>query len=352
MSTITDTTAAATQVVPRQRIRRRQRAATCRPRHWPPSPPRFPDLSVVIPTYNGLRILRACLNALARHLPGYAEVIVVDDGSADGTAEAIRRTHPWVRLIRFRQNRGFCAAVNAGIQEARGPIIETLNNDTFVTAGWADAAMKLFEDHTVASVAPRVWLLSRDDVLDSAGLVYHISGYARNRGGRRRCTAAYAKRCEIFGATASAAFYRRDALLAVGAFPEHFHAYYDDVDLAFRLRWAGYRCIYEPASQVIHWGSFSHNLRRAPVARQHALNEERTFWMNMPAHLLPLAIPIHLGYLFVRGAVATWRGIGRAYLAGKLQALRELPAILAERRRRQQPRRATALKLSVRLSAR
>lgn len=328
----------------------RHQAATGRARrHRTPNAVRQPDLSVVIPTYNGLRVLRSCIAALRRHLPPYAEVIVVDDGSTDGTSRFVERSYPWVRLIRFPRNHGFCTAINAGIHEARGAIVETLNNDAFVTAGWADAAMKLFNDPTVGSVAPRVWLLSKDGVLDSAGLVYHICGYARNRGAKWHCRGVLQQRREIFGATASAAFYRRDALLAVGAFPENYHAYYDDVDVAFRLRWAGYRCIYEPASQVVHWGSFSHNLRRPQVARQHSLNEERTFWINMPGHLLPLAIPFHLAYVALRTVMAGFRGVGTAYLAGKLDALKEVSRLLDERRRRQRPNRATRIPLSLRL---
>ncbi len=296
---------------------------------------RKPALSIVIPTYNGLNVLRCCLASVWRNLPEDAEVIVVDDASTDGTAECITRQYPWVRLIRFERNRGFCAAVNAGIRAARAPIVETLNNDTIVIRGWAEAALRLFADRQVAAVAPRVWALTEDGHLDSAGLVYGLSGYARNRGCRRRGVGSrYEQRREVFGATASAAFYRRDALLEVGGFPEKFVAYYDDVDLAFRLRWAGYRCIYEPASQVVHWGSFSHNLRARAVARRYALNEERTFWVNMPTHLLPLAVPCHLLYVAARTIHMFYRGAGLAYLRGKLDALAERRVIWQERQRR------------------
>ncbi len=295
-----------------------------------------PLLSIVIPTYNGLSVLRCCLASVRRNMPERTEVIVVDDASTDGTVECLHRQYPWVRVIAFDQNRGFCAAVNAGIRAARAPVVETLNNDTIVTRGWAERALKLFSDQTVAAVAPRVWSLTEDGRLDSAGLTYGLTGYARNRGAR--CHGhRFERRQEVFGATASAAFYRRDALLRVGAFPEDFVAYYDDVDLAFRLRWAGYRCIYEPGSQVIHWGSFSHNLRAAPIARRYALNEERTFWLNLPNHLLPLALPAHLAYLTARTLLMFYRGVGLAYLRGKLDALAEARSIWRERQKRIRP---------------
>jgi GT2 family glycosyltransferase len=250
------------------------------------APSASPLLSVVIPNYNGLPVLRLCLRALARYLPDGAEVIV----------EFVERTHPWVRLVRLASNRGFCAAVNAGIQQARGAIVQTLNNDAVVTPGWADAPLRAFADPSVGSVAPLVWRLGVPGLLDSAGLTYHIGGYGTNRGSCCWPHPRYLRRREIFGATASAAFFRREALLRVGGFPEEFVAYYDDVDLAFRLRWAGYRCLFEPASQVLHCGSYSHNLRAPNLVRQYALNEERTFWANLPSHLLPMALPLHLLY--------------------------------------------------------
>jgi len=322
---------------------------TCRPplrlisRSAAPASTATPSLSIVIPTYNGLSVLRCCLASVRRYLPPNSEVIVVDDASSDGTAECLRRQYPWVRLIRFEENRGFCAAVNAGIRAARAPIVETLNNDTIVTPGWAEPALRLFRDPTVASVAPRVWCLAEEGVLDSTGLSYHLSGYGRNRGCRRRCTRRYTRRREVFGATASAAFYRRDAVLDVGGFPEEFVAYYDDVDLAFRLRWAGYRCVYEPQSEVVHWGSFSHNLRTEAIARRYALNEERTFWMNLPTHLLPLATPLHVLYLIARTALMFYRGVGMAYLRGKVDAVRQWRRIAEGRAQRVRPGRGVRL---------
>src|SRR5262249_6418698 len=160
----------------------------------------------------------------------------VDDASTDGTVEWLRATHPDVQLIQLPRNHGFCRTINAGLRAAKAPIIETLNNDTVVTSGWADAAMSLFADPTVGSVAPLVFLLREYGLVDSAGDEYQISGWAMNRGHRRRLDPSLLHVTEVFGASACAAFYRREALLRAGLFPEHFRAYYDDVDLAFRLR--------------------------------------------------------------------------------------------------------------------
>jgi len=290
-----------------------------------------PRLSVVIPTYNGLPVLKDCLVSVMHHAPAGTEVIVVDDGSSDGTSDWVARHYSDVRVVRLERNYGFCFAVNRGIEAARAEIVQTLNNDTIVTAGWAEAALKLFKDAEVGSVAPLVWLLDRPGLVDSAGLDYHIAGYSRNRGNREPRANRFLQVEEVFGATASAAFYRRSALLEVGGFPEELGAYYDDVEVAFRLRWAGYRCLFTPASQVFHRESWSYRRQGARVRWLFYRNEEQVFWQHMLRispheallrHLTMLlcSIPIRLcrGDLlpFVMGKWSGWlaarRGCGRA----------------------------------------
>lgn len=295
------------------------------------SPSSRPRLSIVIPTYNGRAVLEPCLETVAEHRPRDSEVIVVDDGSIDGTAGWVRSAHPDVRLIRLRRNHGFCTAVNAGIGAARGEIVETLNNDTLVTPGWTEPALDLFADATVGSVAPLVLKWPEAEVVDSAGDLYHVSGFALNRGHLRPPTEDLLRPCEVFGTSAAAGFYRRDALLRVGAFPDNFRAYYDDVDVAFRLRWAGYRCMYTPDSRVYHRVNFSHDLRQAELVRQNSLNEERVFWTGLPAAWLRRAVVPHALLVVAKALLRALQGLGRPYMAGKIAALREVSSL---RRRR------------------
>jgi GT2 family glycosyltransferase len=280
------------------------------------------------------------LGAVQRHRPANAEVIVVDDASTDGTADWLRATYPEVRLVRLPGNRGFCGAINAGLRAAQAPIVETLNNDTMVTAGWADAALRLFADPKVGSVAPLVWLLREEGLIDSAGDSYQISGWAMNRGHRQPLNRSLLQVAEVFGASASAAFYRREALLRVGLFPEHFRAYYDDVDLAFRLRAAGYSCLYTPYARVLHHHNYSHRHDTLEMVARLARNEERIFWSNLPGPLLLRGLLPHA--LYIGGVFASrWlRGDNAwAYLGGKLAVLREWEQIIHQRR---QMRRLTA----------
>jgi GT2 family glycosyltransferase len=292
-----------------------------------------PRLSIVIPTFNGRRVLDPCLRSVQRYRPADTEIIVVDDASTDGTADWLSTTHPDAKLIRLHRNHGFCGAINAGLRAASAPVIETLNNDTVVTPGWADAALGLFADPTIGSVAPLVFLLRADGLVDSAGDEYQISGWAMNRGHRRRLDSTLLQVAEVFGASASAAFYRREALLRAGLFPEHFQAYYDDVDLAFRLRAAGYRCLYTPRSRVLHYHNYSHDHDTPEMVARLARNEERVYWSNLPAKLLWRGLLPHL--LYVGGVFASrWlrRDNAWPYLHGKISIVREWNMIGKQRR--------------------
>ena len=113
-------------------------------------------LSIVIPSHNRSDLLRACLASVSRHAPAGTEVLVVDDGSPGGAVSTVAWSFPQVRCLRHPRPCGFCRAANVGIEAATAPIVELLNDDTEVEAGWADAALVHFADPTVAAVAPLV----------------------------------------------------------------------------------------------------------------------------------------------------------------------------------------------------
>lgn len=280
----------------------------------------FPSLSIVIPSYNGRRHLERCLPTVRAHVPAGTQVIVVDDASQDGTVDWLRQTHPWVQTIALPVNQGFCGAVNAGLAAASGEIIELLNNDTTVTAGWADAALAHFADPAVGSVAPLVLNMDQPDVIDSAGIDYHVCGWAKSRGYGQTLGSAYQTPQEVFGPSGSSGFYRRSLLLQLGGLLPEYGAYFEDVDLAFRLRWLGYRCIYEPASRVYHQGSASYGRQLDRLVRLIARNEELVYWLNLPGWDLFKSLLPHLGFLAIRAIRKAVGGQLRAFLEGKREA--------------------------------
>ncbi len=297
------------------------------------------ELSVVIPSHNRPDLLRACLASITRHAPAGTEVLVIDDGSPGASVSAAAAEFPHVRCLRWPRRRGFCAAANAGIEAATAPLVELLNDDTEVESGWAAAALAHFAEPAIAAVAPLVlrWDGAGEATdIDSAGDRYFRGGVAGKRGHGEAVGPAYLRPCRVFGASASSAFYRRDLLRRVGAFPERFGAYFEDVDLSFRLHRAGGEVVFEPSSRVRHRLSASYGRPRRRLLEQQSRNEELVFWRNLPSRDLARALPLHLAVL----AAKAWRRWGEGnlapFLAGRLSVLTEMPEVVRQRRRLRQ----------------
>jgi GT2 family glycosyltransferase len=273
---------------------------------------------------------------LARHAPSKTEILVIDDGSSEGCCRAAASEFPGVKILRSRRRQGFCAAANAGIKAACGAIVELLNDDTEVTSGWAESALSHFDDPKVAAVAPLVLRSDREagepPEIDSAGDRYYLGGVPGKRGHRQPLSTEYLQSRRVFGASASSAFYRREALLRVGAFPLSFGAYFEDVDLAFRLNRAGYHIMFEPRSRVVHHGAGSYGSPGRRLLEQQSRNEERVFWRNLPAQSWRAALPRHAAVL----AGKAWRrwkeGQFLSFFCGRLRVLTEIPELACHRK--------------------
>jgi GT2 family glycosyltransferase len=240
---------------------------------------------------------------------------------------------------RLERRGGFCVAANRGIAAASGDFVELLNDDTEVCSGWAEAALAAFADESVGAVAPLVlrWPGGPPGVaaIDSAGDRYYLGGVA-GKHGHGNLRPNHLQPRFVFGASASSAFYRRAALRRVGAFPESFGAYFEDVDLSFRLHWAGYRVRFEPAACVLHHVSASYGGppgRPSPaLLERQSRNEELVFWRNLPSASLARAVPLHLAVLLAK-AWRRWRhGELLPFLRGRLQVLRHLRELRQHRR--------------------
>lgn len=309
----------------------------------------MPPLSVVIPSHSRPELLRLCLASVARHAPPGTEVIVVDDASPGGSVGAAAAGFGGVRVIRLPRRGGFCVAANAGVRAASGVAVELLNDDTEVTEGWVEAALAALARPGVGAIAPLVLTWPGDGPegpqVDSAGDRYFVGGIAGKRGRGRRPGPEHLSPGPVFGASASSAFYRRDAFLAAGGFPESFGAYFEDVDLAFRLHRAGWEIRFEPGSRVLHRVSSSYGPPRRDLLAQQSRNEERVFWRNLPRGVLLRALPLHLGVVAAK-AWRRWReGQLLPFLRGRLGVLGEVAELCQSRRglgRSVHPRAATA----------
>ncbi len=212
-------------------------------------------LSVIIINHNGKEHLEVCLKSLAAQTLGQDEfeIILVDNGSTDGSVEYLEKNFPAVRVVGLGENTGFAGASNTGFKASLGELAVFLNNDTEARPDWLSELKRAAEEHKdFAFFASKMLFFDRRDVIDSAGDVFSALGHGVKRGHGQKDTGQFDREEEIFGACGGAAMYSRRAFLDAGGFDEKFFAYCEDVDLNFRLRKAGYKCLFVPKAVVYH----------------------------------------------------------------------------------------------------
>jgi GT2 family glycosyltransferase len=284
---------------------------------------------VVVPTWNGARWLPGCLEAIAAQTRPPDEVIVVDNGSTDGSPELAAERCPAARILRLGRNTGFAYAANRGLEAASADAVALVNTDVELAPDWLErTAAALERAPRVAAVATKMTDLEDRGRLYDAGDVLRRDGVCEQRGRFTPDDGRFDAPGEVFAACAGAALYRRDAVLAVGGFDERFFAYLEDVDLGLRLRLAGWGCAYEPVEAAHASGGSSWQLRRpvpAWVERNTLLLVAKAF----PARWLP-----QVAYRQLAWAVhaARERRLA-AHLRGAAAALPLLPAMWRDRRR-------------------
>ncbi|HPG65372.1 MAG TPA: glycosyltransferase family 2 protein [Candidatus Hydrogenedentes bacterium] len=305
-----------------------------------------PRLSVVIPTWNRKGLLEECLTSLAHQFFRDFEIVVVNDGSTDGTEAMLKERYPEVRVVALPENRGFCRAINAGIREARGSLLFLLNNDMTLEPDCIERLALAAENSTAALFAPLVLWRDAPDTVYSAGDRIRRDG--RPEAVAFRCPLLeFTAPDEVFGVSAGAGLYRKAVFNQIGLFDERFGAYFEDADLAFRARLAGFDVRFVREAVAYHVGSASIEGRTWWRARQCYRNHALLVMKNMPLRLAIRNGPViiaeryhQMGRAF--SAARTAFGAARAagiVLAAWASIIRRLPYALRERRRIQASRR-------------
>ena len=297
-----------------------------------------PDFSVIVVAHNSGRLLSKCIDALARQTCTNFEILVVDNGSLDGAVEALEPLDHRARILRPGGNLGFAAGNNMAAREAKADWLVLLNPDAFPAPDWrariADAVRR-YPDVTMFGSTQ----LKADDptILDGAGDHYHPLGLAW-RGGEGEAAEIVDADVEVFGPCAAAAAVRRDVFEKVGGFAEQFFCYYEDVDLAFRLRITGETCVQLADARVEHAGSTSTGAGSDFIRYHVTRNRIWTFLRVMPGPLLCVLLPGLLATLIMRLLVAPLTGDFRIRALAIADALRVMPRVARERRQIQSNR--------------
>lgn len=318
-----------------------------------------PLASVVIVNWNGVKHLDECLAALrAQTLRDALEVIVVDNGSTDGSLDVLRQHGDLVRVLQNEKNVGFAAGCNQGIRASDAEYIALLNNDAVVEPTWLDELVRAMRSSPdVGSCTSKILSYYDHSVLDNAGHVVFGDGLTRGRGRLEIDRGQFDREEEVFCFSGCAALLRRAMLDDVGMFDESFFAYCEDADLGLRARLRGWRCRYVPTAVAYHKFSASSDAFSAFKA----LHVERNrLWLalkDLPWPLLVLS-PLYTaqrywwqayGALTGRGASGRFTernsrlALARILLTAYLQALAGFPRAWRERKTIQSRRTVSAI---------
>ncbi len=275
------------------------------------------DVTVVIPNYNGISYLDACLRTVSGQTGVTPEIIVVDNGSSDGSQDFIRDHYPEIKLICLDRNYGFCRAVNEGIAAAKSPYVILLNNDTEVKTDFAVHLLRAIRaDRRRFSCAAKMLQYKNRELLDNAGDFYCALGWAFARG-KGKPSSRYTTGGRIFSSCAGAAIYRKEDLERLGGFDEAHFAYLEDMDLSYRARIHGYYHWYAPEAEVYHVGSATSGSRHNHFKVLHSAgNNVYLIYKNMPLLQAVLNLPFLCAGFLVKYLYFVKKGFGKDYREG------------------------------------
>jgi GT2 family glycosyltransferase len=294
-----------------------------------------PLLTAVVLSYNGRHLLETALPSLAAQTLDDVRMLVVDNGSSDGTASWLADTWPQVELLELLSNVGVTAALNAGLRAAQGSeFVALLNNDIELEPVCLAELVAALRDHPEAgSAGGKLLDFHQRDVLDGAGDTLRWTGIATRRGHGERDDGRYDRAEAIFGACGGAAVYRSRALADVGLLDEAFFAFSEDIDWALRAQLAGWECRYVPSAVVYHMGSATLGRGLTDFTAYHLWRN--AIWLvakDYPAAALVRRAPWIVLGVATNLAAAWWDGKLDVWWRAMRDAVRGLPGALRRRR--------------------
>lgn len=292
-----------------------------------------PLVAVIILNWNGDKILPRCLDAVTNQTFQDYEVIVVDNASEDNSMEGIETDWPEITTIYLKSNLGFAAANNHAANQARGHWLAFLNNDAFPHTDWLENLVQAAQNkrgHLFFSSC--LIQANNPNLLESTGDILHTSACAWHRDLNKKIEHSLTGAEQVFSPCGAAGFYDRESFLKVGGFDSDYFSHHEDVDLGFRLRLAGLRCLYVPGAQVTHIGSASFGGEGNITIYQTQRNMVWTYFKNMPGIYFWKYLPAHIIANCFYLLHYTLNGHTKAVWKAKFDALRGLPEMLKKRK--------------------
>ncbi len=256
-----------------------------------------PKVTVLIPNYNGKKWLEKCLPTVEKSTYPNVEILVVNNGSTDDSAEFLEKNYPKVRVVEIKKNRGYAGANNLGVKKASGKYILFLNNDTQVTSNFLELLVaKIEKDKTIGAVQPQIRHMIRREVIDSIGSFFTFTGFLYHYGYfQPHEQKKYQKELSVYSVKGACFLMQKKDYIDLGGIDESFVTYVEESDLCHRILLSGKKIIYVPQSVVYHFGGGDMSImtKSEVVIFRSFRNRFVSYIKNLGIKKLILVLPIH-----------------------------------------------------------
>lgn len=258
---------------------------------------KLPKVTILIPNYNGKKWLKQLLPTIQKSTYPNKEILVVNNGSTDDSAQFLQENYPKVKVVEIKKNRGYAGANNLGVRKASGKYVLLLNNDTQVTPGFLEPLVeKMEKDKTLGSVQPQIRQMINKKMIDSIGSFFTFTGFLYHYGYfQPHKFKKYQKELSVYSVKGACFLMKRRDYLDLGGIDESFVTYVEESDLCHRILLSGKRIVYTPKSIVYHFGGGDMSImtKAEVVIFRSFRNRFVSYIKNLSMKKLLLVLPIH-----------------------------------------------------------
>jgi len=290
-----------------------------------------PKVTILIPNYNGKKWLKQCLPTVEKSTYRNFEILVVNNGSTDDSAEFLKKSYPKVRVIEIKKNRGYAGANNLGVKKAKGKYVLFLNNDTQVTPNFLEPLVeKMEKDKTIGAVQPQIRHMVNKDLIDSIGSFFTFTGFLYHYGYfQPHKFKKYQKELSVYSVKGACFLMKIKDYLDLGGIDESFVTYVEESDLCHRILLSGKKIIYIPKSIVYHYGGGDmHVMTKSEVVIFRSFrNRFVSYIKNLSMKKLVLVLPIHFLLCELLIIMSILRGKFKQAIASQVGVIGWIPSL-------------------------
>lgn len=292
-----------------------------------------PKVTILIPNYNGKEWLEQCLPTVEKMTYRNCEVLVVNNGSTDDSAQFLKKNYRNVRVIEIEKNRGYAGANNFGVKFARGKYVLFLNNDTQVTQNFLEPLVEKIEsDKNIGAVQPQIRHMVKREVIDSIGSFFTFTGFLYHYGYfQPHKKKMYQKELSVYSVKGACFLMKKKDYIDLGGIDESFVTYIEESDLCHRILLSGKKIIYVPQSVVYHFGGGDMNVmtKSEVVIFRSFRNRFASYLKNLSLKKLLLVLPIHLLLCEILIFMSIFRGKFKQAIASQVGVVGWIPSFLS-----------------------